>query len=622
MKGVTEMGKLKALYMSNYITASVKEEEFTEQPEAKKSIPFLIWLSFFVIYSVMGLFIKTVSFSGEFLPAACASVLTGRDWFSVMPAPDSLGQLLQGIFYLPSMLIFREPIAQYASYMVISAMIYALIPLMAYRMTLRFSVTKTRQRVLTASVCGLLPAILGGSRFLVTEPFTAVIGWALLMLLTDDLKSDKKKKMHLLSSVGAGALCGFAFLINNTYFSLFAAILIYLIFLQASGRSKPVSITVFFITFMLIAVSDHLFTMFFAGSSHIVSGSDILDRVTAAFHGLCTTPVELFIHIGGRAYYLTVASFGLATAAIALIIIIYLNYIRKKKRRTEQFYSENIYLFGILIFIITVTAILTDSFLSLGRPIISQEQMFSAIPVYPVISALVFLFFIYLQRYGATYVRVMAMISLIGLVSVAAIIICSDTADKINAFITAQSQGISALKPGFETTSALTGDTMIYPVLFIFTAFAAIIPIVCCAKEYAHKITVLVAAGLILYSSVFTIIDTCATYNAKAESTITSVTETSGFIKHGDKGEMPCVAVYSADTQLAMNMQYFNQDSEVVRISSPELVPDSCYLVTDTDVKPDGYAVLVGRAGDLSVYACGEEAVLYHEQTTKNELTD
>ena len=65
MKGVTEMGKLKALYMSNYITASVKEEEFTEQPEAKKSIPFLIWLSFFVIYSVMGLFIKTVSFSGN-----------------------------------------------------------------------------------------------------------------------------------------------------------------------------------------------------------------------------------------------------------------------------------------------------------------------------------------------------------------------------------------------------------------------------------------------------------------------------------------------------------------------------------------------------------------------------
>ena len=65
-----------------------------------------------------------------------------------------------------------------------------------------------------------------------------------------------------------------------------------------------------------------------------------------------------------------------------------------------------------------------------------------------------------------------------------------------------------------------------------------------------------------------------------------------------------------------MNMQYFNQDSEVIKINNLALIPESCYLVTDTDEKPEGFSVLVGRAGDLSVYAYGEDAVLYHEQVT------
>lgn len=616
------MGKLKALYMSNYITASVKDEEYEQPQKSKRYIPLLIWLSFFLIYSVIGLFIRTVSFTDEFLSAASASALIGRDWFSVMPSPDSLGQLLQGVFYLPSMLIFKDPVAQYASYMVISAMIYALIPLMAYNMTLRFSVTKPFHRVLSAFVCGLLPTLLTGSRFLVSEPFTAVIGWALIMLFTDNKKTDGKKRLQLLTSAGAGALCGLAYLINNTYFSLFLAFLLYLVFLQASGRSKPVGITVFSGTFILIAAADYLFTMFFADNSHIVSGTDILDRIVSAFNNLCAAPMEFFIHIGGRIYYLTVASFGLAMAGVALIIIVYLNYVRKKKRKTEQFYSEGIYLFGILLFIITAFTIITDSFLAMDKAITSQEQMLGANAVYPVISALVFLFFVYLQRYGATYVRVMAMISLIGISSVTSILICSERMDSINSLVTAGGQGISALKPGFDTTAALTGDTMIYPVLFIFTAFAAIIPIVCCAKEYAHRITMLVAAGLVLYSSVFTAVDTCLVYNARAEKTIDSVTAIGDFIKHDDEGEMPSVAVYAEDDKLAMNMQYFNQDSEVIRISRPEMIPESCYLVTDTDIKPQGYAVLVGRAGDLSVYAYGEQTVLYHEQVVKKELTE
>ncbi len=612
------MGKLKAIYMSNYITASVKDEDFAQQPTSKKSIALIIWLSFFLIYSAMGLFTRTVTISEEFAPAASAAALLGKDWFAVMPSLDSIGQLLQGIFYLPSMLIFSDPVAQYGSYMIISAAVYSLIPLMAFILTLRFGVNKTWHRVVAASVCGLFPAVLGGSRFLVTEPFTAVIGWALFLIFTDSGK-DKKKKKILLSSVGAGALCALAYLINTTYVSLFAALLIYVIYLHFSVKTKPVSIFAFSGSFLGITVIDYLFTVFFAKDSHILSGTNIIDKAVSAFENLCAAPQDFFALLGGRAYYLTVASFGLAVAALAIIFIVTISYIRKKKRKTDQFYSENIFLFGILLFIMVIISVLFDGFLSMSKEITAQEELFSAVPVYPFITGLVFLFFIYVMRYGVTYVRLMAMISLIGIVSFSAMLICGDMMKSLTQFTAAQSQGIAPLKPGFSTTAAINGDTMIYPVLFIFTAFAALVPIVCCAKEYAHRITTFVTAGLILYSAVFTAIDTSLVYSRKAEENILSSATIGEFIKHTDNGEMPVIAVYGEEKHLAMNMQYFNQGSEVVHVKDISSIPESCYLITDSDVNPGGYAVLIGRVADISVYAYGEQTVLYHEAADKTQ---
>lgn len=611
------MGKLKTLYMSNYITASVKDEDFTEQPTNKKSIALIIWLSFFLVYSVMGLFMKTITISEEFAPAASAAALLGKDWFAVMPSLDSIGQLLQGIFYLPSMLIFSDPVAQYGSYMIVSVAIYSLIPLMAYKMTLRFGVNKTWHRIFAASVCGLFPAILGGSRFLVTEPFTAVIGWMLFAILIDNGK-DKKKKI-LLSSVGAGVLCAFAYLINVTYISLFAALLIYIIYLHFSGKTKPIGIFAFCSSFFAIIVIDYLFTMLFAKGSHIVSGTNVIDRIVMAFEKLCATPADFFALLGGRAYYLTVSSFGLAVAALAIIFIITVSYIRKKRRKFDQFYSESIFLFGVLLSLMVVISLLFDSFLSISNEITAQENLFSAVPVYPVITGLVFLFFIYVMRYGVTYIRLMGMISFIGIVSFSSMVICGDTMEKLSQFTTAQSQGIVPLKPGFDTTAALNGDTMIYPVLFIFTAFAALVPIVCCAKEYAHRITTFVAAGLILYSAVFTAVDTSFIHSAKADENIAATTAIGGFIEHNNDGETPVIAVYGEEKQLTMNMQYFNQNNEVVHVDNISFLPESCYLVTDSDIKPQGYAVLIGRVADVSVYAYGEQTVLYHEATIKKE---
>ncbi len=611
------MGKPKAFYMSNYITATVKDEDLAQQPTSKKSIALIIWLSFFLIYSVMGLFTRTVTISEEFAPAASAAALLGKDWFAVMPSLDSIGQLLQGIFYLPSMLIFSDPIAQYGSYMIISAAIYSLIPLMAFNLTLRFGVNKTWYRVVAASVCGLFPAILGGSRFLVTEPFTAVIGWTLFTILIDGGK--EKKKKILLSSVAAGSLCALAYFINSTYISLFAALLIYVIYLHFSGKAKPIGIFAFSGSFLGITVIDYLFTMFFAKGSHMLSGTNIIDKTVMAFHKLCSVPEDFFALLGGRVYYLTVASFGFAVAALAIVFIVTVSYIRKKKRRTDQFYSENIFLFGILLFVTVIIPVLFDSFLSMSTEITAQEELFSAVPVYPVITGLVFLFFIYVMRYGVTYVRLMAMISLIGIGSFSSMLICKDMTESLKSFTTAQSQGIIPLNPGFDTTAAINGDTMIYPVLFIFTAFAALVPIVCCAKEYAHRITTFVTAGLILYSAVFTCVDTSLVYSRKADENILSTAAIGEFIKHTNDGEMPVIAVYGEEKYLAMNMQYFNQSNEVVHVNNISSIPESCYLITDSDVKPKGYAVLIGRVADISVYAYGEQTVLYHEGTAEKE---
>ena len=328
---------------------------------------------------------------------------------------------------------------------------------------------------------------------------------------------------------------------------------------------------------------------------------------------LFSNPTEFFSLLGGRVYYFTVASFGFAVAALAIIAIITISYITKKRNKIEQFYSDTIYLFGIMLFIETVVLILGDSFLSLDGSIVGQQELFSAIPAYPIITGLVFLFFIYAMRYGMTYVRLMGMICIIGITSFVALVMCVDAVTALREFVGAYCQGIVPLNPSFDTTAALDGDTLIYPVLFIFTAFAALVPIICCAKEYAHRITIFVAGGLILYSALFTAVDIAVMYNVKSNENIEASVAVGEYIKEDGNGEKPVIVVYGEEKLLAMNMQYFSQNSEVVHIEDLSLMPDNCYFVTDTEVKPRGYAVLVGREDNVSVYVYGEDATLYHE---------
>ena len=121
--------------------------------KGEKGMSLLVFVTFFVIYSALGMFLQVISLEEEFAGASAAAVFLGRDWTETMPAVDSIGGFLRGIPYIPAMLC-PDPVIQYKLIMLINSALYALIPLVAFRLTAKLGVEKLGKRLLVTLICG------------------------------------------------------------------------------------------------------------------------------------------------------------------------------------------------------------------------------------------------------------------------------------------------------------------------------------------------------------------------------------------------------------------------------------------------------------------------------------
>ena len=142
----------------------------------------LVFFTFFVIGSALGMFLQVISLEEEFAGASAAAVFLGRDWTEIMPAVDSIGGFLRGIPYIPAMLC-PDPVIQYKLIMLINSALYALIPLAAFRLTAKLGVEMLGKRLLITLICGIFPSVLTYSHYMLSGPLAAVFIWLLLLVI-------------------------------------------------------------------------------------------------------------------------------------------------------------------------------------------------------------------------------------------------------------------------------------------------------------------------------------------------------------------------------------------------------------------------------------------------------
>lgn len=595
------MHKLKAIYGNN----------------SERRISLLIFIVFFAVNAVISLFMSSMTMESEFSGPASAAGFLGRDWFDIMPSVSSVfSGLIQGILYLPSMLICSEPLMQYKLFLIMNSALFALIPLAAFRITAKAGIEKMRQRIVACAVCGIYPGVILYSHFIAGEALSAVFVWLLILILFSNVTENSKKKTgRFFLSILAGLTAAGAFFMSMSCISVFFTVCIFLIYLRFVHKKRPLYISVFAVTFIILAAADMVLTLSAENAEIFSFNGPFHETVISCIAAIAEEPQQLWLLICGRLYYFITSSWGLGITAIVFMIFASLSYYRARRKNTEQKYSEEFVTGSIFCTVLAVLTVPADAFLSAGSKLTSISGVISSEPVFAAVIPLVFLVFIFLFKYGISYIQLMAAISAVGFAAFPSLMAVSRFISTSNLPVSAlQSGELAALRIGSAADAPLTGETIMYPICLIFTAFAIIIPVVCCTKKHTAKITAYICAGLMTYSAVFTCAVPLLSFAGQggeyfsAAAVINNCIE--AYSQSKSENEPTVIAVYNADKMLAMELQYSRQSSRVEYVDSLNDIPESCFVISKGTAYSGGLCVLIGRTDNINIYAIGGNAVI------------
>jgi hypothetical protein len=112
--------------------------------------------------------------------------------------PDS-SEFLSRIVYVPAMLIFDSPFDRFTAMLVTNGIFVSLIPAIAYKITVKIGVEKLWQRVLTALIAGLFPAIITETKQLGDNAFAFLFPMLIGLILMTACDYKKSAAKHLMS---------------------------------------------------------------------------------------------------------------------------------------------------------------------------------------------------------------------------------------------------------------------------------------------------------------------------------------------------------------------------------------------------------------------------------------
>lgn len=584
--------------------------------KGEKGMSLLVFFVFFILGSALGMFMETASLEEEFTGAAAAAAFLGRDWTGVMPSVGSISGFLRGIPYLPTMLC-PDPVLQYKLFMLINSAAYALIPLAAFRLSDRLGVEKLWQRLIITALCGIFPSVLIYSHYLLSEPLAAVFVMLLLLVIFRREKEGGKKAGLFFASVISGLLTTGAYFLSPACIGIFIAVCLFCLYTKLTGGRKSFYFSVYAVTFILLFAADIVLTYLAMGMYDFSGG--IVQSVQSSLGALADGCASLLTLIGGRLYYFIISTWGIGGAALTFVVIALVSFIRSKRKKEEQYYDGPFVSMGVLCALMLIFTLPADAFLNVDGITAAQDTVFGAASVFTVAVPFVLLFFSYIFVYGISYSRLLLSVTGNGLAATAALLLYNVSEAGTQILSNVMTPGITAMLIGCDASSGLTSSDMLYPVCLLFTVFAAAVPVVCCTKIQASKITAFIFTGAIIYASIAAASSGLFGYAEESRENVSDTLRINECITAYSGGtENKTIAVYDEDRMTAMSIQYYNQSSTVKYINEGQPVPSDCYLVSTDSVKTDGACVLIGRINDINVYAIGKNAI----RQSKDELPE
>lgn len=588
------------------------------EKKGEKGVVALIFLTFWFVGALTGLFAPSMSLEQEFKGAGAAAVFLGRDWSAVMPNVDSLGGFLQGILYLPAMLICPGHILQYKLFSMISSAVYAVIPAAAFVLSGRMNIQKLWQRLMVSITVGVLPLTLVSSRFLLDEPLSAVFFWLLLLALFKKEDKQRGKARRFFASVYAAALTAGACFVNDACVVIFPAVCLLFLLRRIADKKTTLLFSVYTAAFVVICAAE-------TGATLLIEQMGLYDfsggTANAVVSGIASINAGGFTRwltlVGGRLFYLTVSTWGISLSAIAVAAIcvykIILAHRKNKGRKKDEINSNDkcFMLLGVFCSSVLIFAVPFDALISCAPKISSQDVLFGSSGCVPVLAAMVFFFLAYIFKYGITYARLLICIIVLGFTcSGAMLLLRCDTLAELDALSGAVTPGLQVLLVGGDFSGGLNAGNALYPICLMFTAYALMTVVVCCTKRYGSAIvasislvvvavTAIASVGLSLFGFTLTGYDS-SEISDRIKQTVEAYSP-------NETGRQICV--YKGGKTTAMNLQFCSQGDRISYADTEAALPENGYIVSEASVKTNGLCLLIGRIDSVNIYATGENAV-------------
>ena len=553
---------------------------------------------------------------------AVADYLAGRSWAGVMVSVDYYYGFLQGMLYVPIVMLIEDAAAQYSAMLVLNAILISFVPVIAYFLSYRMKTGKIWKCLIVSFTAGGYCCYFAHTKFAWSETVAILLPWVMIWLvfITGDCRN---KTSRFFMSAVTGAVCGISPGAHSRLIMVVAALILALIsekvffgkrIINAAGFLPAMAIMLF----ASVSLSGLLQRNLWCAEEPALL-KNTLNNFFASFpenyenYGI----VRITETLASQLYYFVTTTWGLGAVAFCLFAAVFSACVKHKIKKEAQTYELEISLysfFSILTIIFTLIFSTLYRFSSDGYETYQDTMMFGRFTDGVVPLAIVFVL-IMLFTHSISLNKILGASVILGLIYITFILTAVPVILSCGYTRIAPVLGLYPLRVGAASRELLNFDSLLLTMSMTFCVMGVLIVVVSCTKKYRSIIISVIVSLITVYSLVFisvVYLPICSLESVEKNTPVVKISE-SVFNQNG----APAVTAYNISRHDALMLQFLNRNITVRVTYDIESVPENSFLVVrsgeDVSALENSWTpfLQVADSGGLRLYAYGERAAAY-----------
>jgi len=553
---------------------------------------------------------------------AVADFFIGRSWEGVMVSVDYYYGFLQGLLYVPIVLMFNDPGIQYSAILIFNSLIVSFVPVIAFYLSFRLKTGKIWKCIITSLVAGGYCCYFAHTKFAWSETISVVLPWIIIWLVfrTTDCKG---KATRFFMSLLIGTVCGISFSAHTRLIAVVIALTLAFILEKMFFGKKIVNLIGYFTALavssvFVISVSYWLQRDLWCAEDPSLLKNTLNEFFVSFPDKLADNGLDrLIATLSAQLYYFVTSTWGLGAVAFCLFAAVFSACVKHKKRKEPQTYELELSVysfFSVLTVIFTLIFSTLYRFGSDGFYVYQDTMMFGRF--IDGIVPLVFVFvLIMLFTHSISINKILGAAAVLMLIFVVFIITAMPTILSCQATRISPVLGLYPLRVGAASRELLNFDSLLLTMSMTFCVMGILLVIISCTKKYRSVIISMIMTAITVYSLVFisaVYLPICRNESVQKNESVSVLSE-SVF----DQSGAPAVTAYNISRHDALMLQFLNRNVTVKVTYDIESVPENSFLVVKTSEDVSALEnsrtpfLLIAESSTLKLYAYGERASAY-----------